>query len=125
MLPDDRDAAYLWDMLDAARAVEEFTSSVKFGHYLQDRKLQMAVERAVEIIGEAARRVSEGHRGAHPEIPWKKIIGQRNVLAHEYGEIRNERMWVLATAEIPGLIRKLAPLVPPLPSGSESAPTQD
>jgi len=120
MPPDERDSAYLWDMLDAARAVEEFTSSVKCGEYLQDRKLRMAVERAVEIIGEAARRVSEGFRSAHPEIPWKKIIGQRNVLAHEYGEVRHERMWVLATAEIPDLIATLIPLVPPLPSDGES-----
>jgi len=125
MLPDDRDAAHLWDMLDAARAVEEFTSPVKFGQYLEDRKLRMAVERAVEIIGEAARRVSDGFRSAHPEIPWKKIIGQRNVLAHEYGEVRHERMWVLATAEIPDLIRKLTPLVPPLPSDTEIAPNPD
>jgi uncharacterized protein with HEPN domain len=55
-----------------------------------------------------------------PAIPWKKIIGQRNVLAHEYGEVRHERMWVLATAEIPDLIAKLIPLVPPLPSDGES-----
>ena len=72
MLPDDRDAAYLWDMLDAARAVEEFISPVSFGQYLQDRKLRMAVERAVEIIGEAARRVSDGFRSAYPEIPRKR-----------------------------------------------------
>jgi uncharacterized protein with HEPN domain len=122
MLPDDRDAGYLWDMLDAARAVEEFTSPVKFGQYLQDRKLRMAVERAVEIIGEAARRVSDGFRSAHPEIPWKKIVGQRNVLAHEYGEIRHERMWVLATTDIPDLIAKLTPLVPSPPSDADAAP---
>ena len=119
MLPDDRDAGYLWDMLDAARAVEDFTSSVKFGEYLQDRKLRMAVERAVEIIGEAARRVSDGFRSAHPEIPWKKIVGQRNILAHEYGEVRHERMWVLATVEIPALIASLTTLIPPLPSEDE------
>lgn len=122
MPPDERDSAYLWDMLDAARAVQEFISSAEFGQYLQDRKLRMAVERGVEIIGEAARRVSDGFRGAHPESPWKKIIGQRNILAHEYGEVRHERMWVLATAAIPDRIRKFTPLVPPLPSDTESAP---
>jgi uncharacterized protein with HEPN domain len=79
----------------------------------------MAVERAVEIIGKAARRVSDGFRSAHPEIPWKKIIGQRNVLGHEYGEVRHERMWVLATAEIPDLIATPTSLVPPLPSEDE------
>lgn len=124
MLPDDRDAGYLWDMIDSARAVGDFTSSVNFGEYARDRKLRMAVKRGVEIIGEAARRISDSFRSAHPEIPLKKIIGQRNVLAHEYGEIRHERMWVLATTDIPDLIAKLSPLVPPLPSDADTAPDQ-
>ena len=75
----------------------------------------LAVERAVEIIGEAARRVSEEFRSAHPEIPWRSMIAQRNVLAHEYGEIKHERMWLLVTEHLPALIRDLEKLVPPIP----------
>ena len=93
MQPENRDAAYLWDMLDAARMIEGFTTDVRFDQYMGDRKLQLAVERALEIIGEAARRVSENFKSAHPEIPWHKIIAQRNVLAHEYGEIKQDRIW--------------------------------
>jgi uncharacterized protein with HEPN domain len=119
MQPDKRDPAYLWDMLDAAQIVGEFTSGVTYEQYLQDRKLQLAVERSVEIIGEAARRVSEAFKQGHPEIPWRLIIAQRNVLAHEYGEIQQERMWVLATVHIPGLIGKLRPLIPPIPPEAE------
>ena len=69
--------------------------------YARNRQLQYAVERALEIIGEAARRVSDSIAGAHPEIPWPQIIGQRNVLAHEYGEIKHERIWLVATRTSP------------------------
>ncbi|MCX6054235.1 MAG: DUF86 domain-containing protein [Chloroflexi bacterium] len=93
----ERDAAYLWDMLDLARSACEFAAAVRLETYQRDRKLQLAVERTVEIIGEAARRVSEEFRNGYPEIPWRGMIAQRNVLAHEYGEIKQERMWLLVT----------------------------
>ncbi len=75
----------------------------------------MAVERAVEIIGEAARRLSDDFKENHPEVPWRSIIGQRNVLAHEYGEIKQERLWKIVTQHIPALIARLEPLIPDLP----------
>lgn len=62
MLPDDRDAGYLWDMIDAARAVADFPSPVTLGEYTRDRKLRMAVERGVEIIGEAGRSLTLSNR---------------------------------------------------------------
>lgn len=120
MLPVDRDTAYLWDMLDSARSACEFTTGVYFVTYERDRKLQLAVERAVEIIGEAARRVSDEYRAAHPEIPWRSMIAQRNVLVHEYGEIKHERMWLLVTEHLPALIRDLEKLVPPVPPEPKS-----
>jgi uncharacterized protein with HEPN domain len=102
-------------MLDAARLVREFTTGVTQDEYLEDRKLQLAVERALEIIGEAARLVSSTFKANHAEIPWKVIIGQRNVLAHEYGEINQERIWLVVTGRIPELIGLLEPLLPPPP----------
>jgi len=83
MPPEQRDPAYLWDMLDAARMVCQMTTGVTYDQYLANRTLQLAVERAIEIIGQAARRVSEATQNAHPEIPWRRIIAQRHVLAHE------------------------------------------
>ena len=115
MRPEDRDAGYMWDMLDAATTVADFVSGVRAADYLRDRKLQLAVERAIEIIGEAARRVSDTVKSAHPEIPWQQMVAQRNVLAHEYGEIKQERIWLVATTQIPELVRSLKPLLPPLP----------
>ena len=90
MRPDEADYAYLWDMLDAALAVEEFVRDRTFQDYLSNRMLRGAVERHIEIVGEAARRVSEETRQAHPEIPWHAIVGQRNVLAHEYDQVLHE-----------------------------------
>ena len=121
MQPEAKDTAYLWDMLDAATAVQEFVASRSFSDYIADRMLRGAVERHLEIIGEAANRVSRSFRARHPEIPWQRIVAQRNVLTHEYGEIEHALVWRVATLRIPELIQqlqKLLPSVPPLPSTS-------
>ncbi len=111
MQPDQRDIAYLWDMLDAARMVEQLSSGQDFAQYSKDRRTQLAIERSLEIIGEAANKVSTSFRNAHPEIPWRQIIGQRNILIHEYGEIKQERIWKVVRENIPQLIEHLKPLV--------------
>jgi len=113
MPPEERDSGYLWDMLDAACHVRDYTERLKLEEYLADRKLQLAIERLVEIIGEAARRVSDDFKRAHPDVPWRGIIAQRHVLVHDYGEIKQERIWRVATEHVPALIAKLEPLVPP------------
>ena len=107
--------SYLWDMLTAARAVVYFTKDRTFEEYSNDLMLRSAVERQVEIIGEASRRVSEDFRSQHPEIPWSKIMGQRHVLAHDYGEIKHDRLWQVATVQVPLLIGQIEPLLPPPP----------
>jgi len=116
---EQEDAGFLWDMLDAARAVREFVAGCSFDDYAADRKLRGAVERHIEIIGEAAGKVSRAFREAHPEIPWKRIIAQRHVLAHEYGEIEDPLLWRVATRHIPDLITALEPLVPPTPKDAD------
>jgi uncharacterized protein with HEPN domain len=117
MRPEDRDAAYLWDIVDAAKTIVEFTKGANLGSFLIDRKLQAAVEREIEIIGEAARKISEAFKSRHPGVPWRAMIAQRNVLAHEYGEVQQERIWVLAAERIPELILQIEPLMPPEPKG--------
>jgi len=112
MRSEQADKGYLWDMLDAAKAVREFVRGKTFGDYIKDRMLRGAVERHVEIIGEAARRVSDGLKEAHLEVPWRSIVGQRNILAHEYGEVRHETIWNVATRELPGLVAALEAMLP-------------
>lgn len=116
---DQADASYLWDMLTAARAVVEFVRGRTFEGYATDLFLRSAVERQIEIIGEAARRVSPAFKDAHAHIPWVKIMGQRHVLAHDYGEIKHDRVWRVATVHVPELIEQLIPLVPPPPPDPE------
>jgi uncharacterized protein with HEPN domain len=113
MPPDLRDPAYLWDMLDASRSVREFAEGVTFEQYLADKMMRSAVERQLEILGEAARLVSEAFQKEHPEVPWRRIVGLRNVLAHDYGGVRHERVWEIISRHLPDLIRHLEPLVPP------------
>jgi uncharacterized protein with HEPN domain len=71
------------------------------------------VERQIEIIGEAARKVSDPFKAAHPEIPWRKIIAQRHVLAHEYGDVDPRLVWRVASVHIPALHAQLRELLPP------------
>lgn len=114
MRPEERDPAHLWDMLEAAREVEAALENHDLVAFLADRVLLRAIERSVEIIGEAARRVSVSYQVAHPEIPWRKIIGQRNILAHEYGQIDHALLYKTAAEDIPVLIDQLLALLPPL-----------
>ncbi len=89
-------------------------SGMNFEMYAADRRTRRAVEREIEIIGEAARKVTLPFQEAHPEIPWRKIIAQRHILAHEYGEVQDELLWKVATVHIPELLALLQPLLPPV-----------
>jgi uncharacterized protein with HEPN domain len=82
-----------------------------------DSMLRLAVERTLEIVGEAARRVSPGFRAAHPEIPWRDIISQRNILAHEYGIVDATRLWDTAREDTRTLIEALDRILPPHQAG--------
>lgn len=110
------DDAYLFDMLMAAREVVEFSRGRTFEQYQTDAMLRRAIERSVEIIGEASRKVSRAFKDAHPEVPWKKIVGQRHRIAHEYDLIEDQVIWRVATTHVPELIRQLEPILkqPPL-----------
>jgi uncharacterized protein with HEPN domain len=109
------DAAWLWDTLAAARLVQAFTADYSLEDYEANVLVRSAVERQIEIIGEAARHVSRGFQESHPEIPWKSIMAQRHVLAHDYGEIRNDLVYRVATLHIGELIALLEPYVPAVP----------
>jgi len=116
---EDRDVSLLWDMLQAAREIVEFVEGVNYNQFSTQKILRYAVERQIITIGEAAKRVSDNFKNTHPEIPWSGIIGQRNVLAHEYGEILLERIWLVATQYIPKLIPLLTTLIPPPPDNNK------
>jgi uncharacterized protein with HEPN domain len=113
MLPDETDAAKLWDMLTYAREIVQTLGGKRFDEYLRDKNLRLATERRIEIIGEAARNVSDEFKAAHDSIPWRKIVGMRHVLAHEYGEVKQEIVFRIATVHVSELVSMLEPLLPP------------
>ena len=119
MRPDEGDPARLWDMLIHAREIVQTIQGKPFVEYLRDKNLRLATERRIEIIGEAARRVSREFQASQPEIPWQKIVALRHVLAHEYGEVKQEVIFRVATVRIPELIAQLEPLIPSPPEADE------
>jgi uncharacterized protein with HEPN domain len=106
-------------MLHAAIGIVRSMTGCKLDDYLADEDLRLATERRLEVIGEAARRLSEEFRNAHPGIPWRKVVGLRNVIAHQYDDVDDTLIWNLATDEIPRLIQWLESVLPPPPLDPE------
>ena len=103
-----RDAsAYLLDMLLAARDALSFTEGMSFDDFVRDRRTQLSVLKAVEIVGEAAAQVSEDVRRANPDIPWREIVGMRNRLVHVYFDIDLPLVWDTVRHDLPDLIARL------------------
>jgi uncharacterized protein with HEPN domain len=107
-----RDDALLLDMLIAAGDARDFVSGIDWQGFAASRLHQSAVVRAIEIIGEAANKLSAEFRDAHPETPWSEIIGMRHRLVHAYNEIRLEIVWDVVQNRLPALVEVIRPLVP-------------
>jgi uncharacterized protein with HEPN domain len=108
-----KDSGHLCDMLVAAREALEFAQGTTREEFRRDRVLQNAILRLVQIVDEAARRVSQQTREAHPEIPWGQIVGLRHRLVHEYFRINTDVVWDVVQDDLPGLVRRLETLLPP------------
>jgi len=100
---EDRDLAYLVDMLSCCNDIIEFTSEVTLEAFEHDRMRRLATERQLETLGEAAHHVSNSTQNSLVAIEWPKIVGLRNKLAHDYGEILAQRVWQIAKRSIPEL----------------------
>ena len=103
MLPEERDAAFLWDMLEAARTIARYVAGRSYADFASSDLLQDAVIRQLTILGEAASRVSGASRSALPEIPWPSVVGMRNVVVHQYDKIVLERVWIAVEEDLPQL----------------------
>ncbi len=112
-MPRDKrdDASYLADMLQFANEALEFVRARTRDDYDGSPVMRRAVERAIELIGEAASHVSNKTRDRHPEIPWRKIVAQRHVLIHGYGDVDDDLVWNLVQTEIPQLLESLQKIV--------------
>ncbi len=112
--PRERDLVKCENMrIHAARAVE-FLGSRPWPEFLADQMLQDAVTRCVEVIGEAARPVSDATRARTPEIPWPLVTGMRHILAHDYGSVDLRKVYDVVVDDLPHLLERLRVLIPEL-----------
>ena len=109
------DAAFLLDIDLAAEGAMRFSAGMSFKQFMADEKTRAAVLHELLVLGEATKRLSDQVRAANPEIPWKKIAGNRDRLIHGYDEIDFESVWNTLTVDLPALRRQIAPLLPPNP----------
>jgi uncharacterized protein with HEPN domain len=108
----DHDTALLLDMLLAAHDARNFLQGLDEAAFLASRLHQNAVIRSLEVIGEAAGKVSTAAQAAHPEIPWREMIGMRHRLIHGYAEVRLDLVWAVMQTHLAPLIASLEPLIP-------------
>ena len=97
----------LQDMLEHARLARDTARDRSRADLDNDRVFRAACERFIEIVGEAASRVADDFRNTHAEIPWRKITGTRNILAHGYAQIDLDILWDIVEIDLPNLVEKL------------------
>lgn len=105
---DDRER--LKDILEAIELIEKYAAKGR-ATFEQDELIQIWFLQHLQIIGEACRSLSANIRESHPEVPWAKIIGMRNILVHHYFEIDLPVVWNAVERELPDLKRKVAAML--------------
>ncbi|MDR3514313.1 MAG: DUF86 domain-containing protein [Azospirillaceae bacterium] len=105
------DATRIHHMIEAAETTQAFINGRQRADLDTNQMLLFALVRAVEIIGEAASKVSLDLRKATPAVPWAVIIAMRNRLIHAYFDIDPDILWISVTEEIPDLLSLLRPLL--------------
>jgi uncharacterized protein with HEPN domain len=110
--PDD--PARAGHILDAAEKVLSWIGGKSRAEFDADEVLRSAVAYQLQIIGEAASHLSDEFRLAHPEIPWRDVIGMRNIIVHAYRRVTSSILWSVATGQLGTLIDVVRPIAPPL-----------
>jgi len=111
-MPHD-DAIYLRHMLDMAQKATGRLAGRTRAEFDSDEDLQIVLAHRIQIIGEAASRVSTSAKEGHPEVPWRRIVGMRHRIVHDYMNIDADILWEVVTRSLPELIALLLPLLPP------------
>jgi len=111
----NRDRALVKDIIDHASEAVAISGGRRRGDLDTDPQFRYASERLIEIVGEAAGKLSPEFRGQQPEIPWNLIIGMRNRLIHSYGEVNLDRLWATLADDLPQLVAKLKDALQEMP----------
>jgi uncharacterized protein with HEPN domain len=108
-----RDDTYLVDILESAKIALDYVFDKDWDTFYTDIQVQDAVVRRIEIVGEAARRVSQETRDKYPQIPWREMTSMRNLVIHEYDVVDIKQVWDTVQNKLPPLIEELSKIVPP------------
>lgn len=103
---------FLRHILERSEKITAFTKGMSEEDFMKDDKTQSAVIREIEVIGEAAKRVSEDFRKSHPEISWKLMAGMRDMLIHNYEGVDLFSVWATVQRDIPVLLSEIRKIVP-------------
>jgi len=106
------DQLYLGHMLDAARKAHEKVRGIERAEYDADEDLRLALAHLIQVIGEAASRVSAACQRNNPQVPWREITGIRHRIVHDYTDVNFDVIWVVAREDLPRLVEELERLMP-------------
>jgi len=112
------DLVFVGHMLDTARAIVGRLLGTSRAEFDANEDLRLALAHLIQTFGEAARRVSPEFRQAHPQLPWKKIVGMRHKVVHDYLHVNYDIVWTVATVNLPPLLAELERISPPEPPES-------
>lgn len=98
---------YISDMLDYCESAISFISGLNYSSFIKDEKSIFAVIRAIEVIGEASKKVPKSLKIKYDNIPWREIAGMRDKLVHEYFGINEKVVWNTVKHDIPALKQQI------------------
>jgi uncharacterized protein with HEPN domain len=100
----DRTSAYVADMLEAARELVSLADAVDLNAFLGDRLRCLAAEKLFINLGEAAKRIDPARAAVIPGVPWSRVIGLRNILAHGYEQVEHEVLYKTIRSDLTALV---------------------
>lgn len=94
-------------MLEACYAIARFTSAMDIVSFAENEIVLSASLRQLELIGEAARNLDPALTARYPGVPWRKLVGLRNILIHEYFDVAHDKVWEVVVRDVPILREQL------------------